>query len=701
MGKAALLSKLGMHAEAKAHKSQATRRKAIAFNATKEGGDSSVKKAQIKGRILRSVKRGITAEEKKQGRKLTQEEKRTVAGRALAVEVKAIRSGTPENKGRQKGDLKKMSVVAGGQKTKGKSGANLTSVEGGSQSLQDLFKSADRIGNKYQDGNDPADLGAKRAAKQMRQETGVASLVDQATGGSRLRAIDGGKGKKPATVSDIGSAHSAQIAAMDKRSLQRAEEAKGKKSSFSHTPPPGVSVAEHRANLRRQYGAMSGTRNENLSKKEERRSEIGRGDEGESRIRKSEVADRVTEPKGEQGKAAISKELQRMVAERESGKQQGMISANDHQTLFQFKNMGDLDSQATDKVKQTAARVLGVHHSEIKELTRTSVGLNVRLRNESKPSFISESATRPRQIEVRDEKAIKKEAKRLLDEAKTVARERIAARESANLPTPKTNPQYKYEEYTPHEQQLAKIHTRAELEKMHGKLLGAQPGNSASHLRAIEKSTSMQSNSQARAQSGNVVRGNYEQRQFYNHALEIHDHYPEKSKQPDRVTEPEKAKDRSRVLSLEESDQVRKDQQNDRGRFADFGRSVLSSFEKNNVQKAYHRGSPHLGVFAPIDIGGKTRLASHWFTMEGKRMLTTTDDKGKLIDVSVTADKQGKYKRLSSKDHKQDSELQEKLTPKSSPTVTRGTKAEPWSGNDAPTSTRSGRGEMVRGRSID
>jgi len=98
LGKAQLLSALGMSAEAKAHKSQATRRKAIAFNASKEGGDSSVKKALVKGRILRSVKRGLVAEEKKQGRKLTQEEKRTVATRALASEVKAIRSGTPEMK---------------------------------------------------------------------------------------------------------------------------------------------------------------------------------------------------------------------------------------------------------------------------------------------------------------------------------------------------------------------------------------------------------------------------------------------------------------------------------------------------------------------------------------------------------------------------------------------------------------------------
>ena len=687
MGKAALLSKLGMHEEARAHKSQATRRKAIAFNATKEGGDSSVKKAQIKGRILRSVKRGIGAEEKKQGRKLTQEEKRTVASRALASEVKAIRSGTPESKPKRGGNHLEAQI----SNTK----ASIADVQANIHKAKEISASTGQPFDRYHKAM-KGELEQHKASLSKLEKQHLAAINQGLKHGHSIQQIEGGYAMFQGSdrIGNLTAKTPQQVLAKSQKFEQETEGYQSqKKSSFSHSKPPGVSVAEHRANLRRQYGATSGTRNENLSKKEERRSEIGRGDEGESRIRKSEVADRVSEPKtkekegvkvfkkpvgrdtlvqktyidpkkasdqelieahhhsmmanamiryglhpdkstrtrqvvaqahgageairselktrglfdradnsyridfdainrhqsskseaanadrvsepkGEQGKAANSKELQRMGAERESGKQQGMISANDHQTLFQFKNMGDLDSQATDKVKQTAARVLGVHHSEIKELTRTSVGLNVRLRNESKPSFISESATRPRQIEVRDEKAIKKETKRLLDEAKTVARERIAARKAANLPTPKPNPQYKYEEYTPHEQQLAKIHTRAELEKMHGKLLGAQPGNSASHLRAIEKTTSMQSNSQARAQTGNVVRANYEQRQFYNHALEIHDHYPEKSKQADRVSEPEKAK-------------------------------------------------------------------------------------------------------------------------------TRGTKATPWAGNDAPTKTRSGRGEMVRGRSID
>jgi len=904
MGKAALLSKLGMHEEARAHKSQATRRKAIAFNATKEGGDSSVKKAQIKGRILRSVKRGITAEEKKQGRKLTQEEKRTVAARALASEVKAIRSGTPESKPKRGGNhleaqisntkasiadvqanirkAKEISASTGQpfdryhKAMKGeleqhkaslsklekqhlsainqglKHGHSVQPIEGGYA----MFQGSDRIGNLT--AKTPQQVLAK--SQKFEQETegyqsqkGSGQSSTNIPEAERRHALNTSrdifarteiknlddwekeaKSRKSPLSKDMkqASLKKAQQALTEKQAIwQRVNDAPEQKaaqkrtndflykSSFSHTPPPGVSVAEHRANLRRQYGATSGTRNENLSKKEERRSAIGRGDEGESRIRKSEVADRVTEPKGEQGKAAISKELQRMVAERESGKQQGMISANDHQTLFQFKNMGDLDSQATDKVKQTAARVLGVHHSEIKELTRTSVGLNVRLRNESKPSFISESATRPRQIEVRDEKAIKKEAKRLLDEAKTVARERIAARESANLPTPKPNPQYKYEEYTPHEQQLAKIHTRAELEKMHGKLLGAQPGNSASHLRAIEKSTSMQSNSQARAQSGNVVRGNYEQRQSYNHALEIHDHYPEKSKQPDRVTEPEKAKKPSATLlemaknlhnldskdthtlrqmaathlGLDVSD-IKEMGGSDRGLTVTrrSGQKTLISADRSTASKPESKAPDR------VTEPEKAKNRTQWDSYEGKqpweaernkygqsisaiakplegrvssviekhpdfadlkqkvdRSLVSTFGKGKVPPQHQTAESYITHTEYNSKSKRsqeiealqakilRESEIPSRRSqtargatldwhkmavqsalkegqpvpdrvlesfglsqtaqpkPESSPTVTRGTKAKPWSGNDAPTSTRSGRGEMVRGRSID
>jgi hypothetical protein len=78
-----------------------------------------------------------------------------------------------------------------------------------------------------------------------------------------------------------------------------------------------------------------------------------------------------------------------------AGAEKGAITPVEHRTLFGFKSFGDLDSQTTDKVKHAAAKVLGVHHSEIKGLDRTSQGLNVQLRGESRPRHISERETRP------------------------------------------------------------------------------------------------------------------------------------------------------------------------------------------------------------------------------------------------------------------------------------------------------------------
>jgi hypothetical protein len=89
---------------------------------------------------------------------------------------------------------------------------------------------------------------------------------------------------------------------------------------------------------------------------------------------------------------------------------------------------------------------------------------------------------------------------------------------------------WKYEDYKPFQQQLAKNYTRAELEKKLSKLEGEQSKNTASHLRAIDRTTSMTSNSQARAQTGNVVRGNWEQSNDLRNALEIHDHFPQQAK---------------------------------------------------------------------------------------------------------------------------------------------------------------------------
>ena len=91
-------------------------------------------------------------------------------------------------------------------------------------------------------------------------------------------------------------------------------------------------------------------------------------------------------------------------------------------------------------------------------------------------------------------------------------------------------PQWKYEEYSDWSRRLAKNYTRAELEAKLGKTEGAREGLANSHRRAVEKTTSMTSQSQRRAQSRNAMTGNYEENQALKNALEIHDNYPEKAK---------------------------------------------------------------------------------------------------------------------------------------------------------------------------
>ena len=78
--------------------------------------------------------------------------------------------------------------------------------------------------------------------------------------------------------------------------------------------------------------------------------------------------------------------------------------------------------------------------------------------------------------------------------------------------------------------QLAQNYTLAELErKLHGnrKRVGKE---TASHLRAIKSSVSMQSNSQRRAQSGNVVTARGDEMIALNGAIEIHKLFPEHAK---------------------------------------------------------------------------------------------------------------------------------------------------------------------------
>jgi len=91
-------------------------------------------------------------------------------------------------------------------------------------------------------------------------------------------------------------------------------------------------------------------------------------------------------------------------------------------------------------------------------------------------------------------------------------------------------PIWKYEDYNAWSRQMAKIHSVKELEDM---LYGASTDltkSTASHLKAVEKSTSMQSNSQRRAQARNVVSGNWEKKNAIENALEIHRFYPEQAK---------------------------------------------------------------------------------------------------------------------------------------------------------------------------
>ena len=73
-------------------------------------------------------------------------------------------------------------------------------------------------------------------------------------------------------------------------------------------------------------------------------------------------------------------------------------------------------------------------------------------------------------------------------------------------------PQWKYSEYSNWSRLYAKDNTIPELERELNKLEKEQAKNIESHLRAVSKSTSMQSQSQRRAQARNVVTGNYERR---------------------------------------------------------------------------------------------------------------------------------------------------------------------------------------------
>jgi hypothetical protein len=94
-------------------------------------------------------------------------------------------------------------------------------------------------------------------------------------------------------------------------------------------------------------------------------------------------------------------------------------------------------------------------------------------------------------------------------------------------------PEFKYEAYSQWSRLIASKETKEVIEKEIFKLEGKRNILATSHLKAVVSSTSMQSNSQRRAQAGNALRGNWERLNAYRNALELYEYYPEKCKHYD------------------------------------------------------------------------------------------------------------------------------------------------------------------------
>lgn len=92
-------------------------------------------------------------------------------------------------------------------------------------------------------------------------------------------------------------------------------------------------------------------------------------------------------------------------------------------------------------------------------------------------------------------------------------------------------PDWLYEEYSHWARTIAANYTKAEIEREINKCDSARSALGRSHFNAVNKTTSMTSNSQRRAQSGNAFRGNWEKMQAHIRALEIYEFYPEKTKE--------------------------------------------------------------------------------------------------------------------------------------------------------------------------
>jgi hypothetical protein len=88
---------------------------------------------------------------------------------------------------------------------------------------------------------------------------------------------------------------------------------------------------------------------------------------------------------------------------------------------------------------------------------------------------------------------------------------------------------FSYEMYSEWSKNLAKSYPVSELEKEVSKCENLTGKYALSHLNAIKRTTSMQSNSQARAHAGNNVTSNYQRKIAYKNAIEIHKNFPELS----------------------------------------------------------------------------------------------------------------------------------------------------------------------------
>lgn len=157
----------------------------------KLGGGDAAKKEAIKSRIVKSVSRELKAHEKKIGRKLTIEEKRGVAVKALAKEVRAIKSGVPEQKRRGAAENK-----AAKQAAKEKVREYDRESSAMSQKVRDR---AIASGKTEQEANQEA-----FKAFQSRS-TVMGRRIAEAEKKAKLSSVDGGKVKKRMAIVDGGT----------------------------------------------------------------------------------------------------------------------------------------------------------------------------------------------------------------------------------------------------------------------------------------------------------------------------------------------------------------------------------------------------------------------------------------------------------------------------------------------------------------